>query len=186
TSATCPLRTSALNSLYEMVRPPGVMKYAWAMASRNNPPRTHQSAVGLGTDGRLSFWPDGLGALGNHGTSGERQLIVCRVDHHVVAFAEVAFENAHGQWIEHAALDGPLERAGPVYGIIPFLHEQIPGRRGQLDGDLAILEPLQQALQLDVHDLRRLILRQPLEEDDLVDAVDELRPEVLPERVEAR
>ena len=48
TSATWPLRTSALNSLYGICRPPGARNSAWPRASSSRTPRNHQSAVGRG------------------------------------------------------------------------------------------------------------------------------------------
>ena len=48
TSATWPLRTSDLNSLYGICRPPGVRKNACPMARTSSAPSTHHRAVGRG------------------------------------------------------------------------------------------------------------------------------------------
>ena len=54
---------------------------------------------------------------------------------------------------------------------------------GELDVDLAVLQPLEQAAHLDVDDLLHVLEAERMEEDDLVDPVEELGPEVLPQRL---
>ena len=49
--------------------------------------------------------------------------------------------------------------------------------------DLALLEPLHQPGELDVDDLLHVLAAERVEEDDLVDAVQELGPEVLAQGV---
>ncbi len=104
----------------------------------------------------------------------------------MVALAELALQHLQGQRVEHAPLDGALERACAVGRIVAFLHQEVLGRVGQLDVNLPILEPLQQAAKLDVDDLLQVLEAERVEEDDLVDPVQELRPEVLPQRLHHR
>ena len=100
-----------------------------------------------------------------------------------VALAELALQHAHRQRVEHPALDGPLQRPRAIRRVVALCDQHVLRPVGQLDVDLAILEPLHEAAQLDVDDLPHLLARQRVEEDDLVDAVEELRPEVLAQRV---
>ena len=96
-----------------------------------------------------------------------------------------ALQHAHRQRVEHPPLNGPLQRSGPIRWIIPFLHEEFLGPVGELNLDFAIGEPLHQPAQLDVDDLLHVLARQRMEHDDLVDAVEELRPEVLAQGLES-
>ena len=87
------------------------------------------------------------------------------------------------QRIEHAALNRPLQRPRAVGRIIPLAHELVPGRVGERDVDLALLQPPGQPGDLDIDDLLHVLAPEGVEEDDLVDPVQELRPEVLAKRV---
>ena len=93
-------------------------------------------------------------------------------------------EHAHRQRVEHPPLDRPLQRPRAVGRIVALGDQQILGAVGQLDVDLAILEPLHQAAQLDVDDRPHLLAAERVEEDDLVDPVEELRPEVRAQRLD--
>src|SRR5688572_8618533 len=136
--------------------------------------------------GRLSrgLVPGGLrGSANQHLLVEFEPGVAADVDDDAVAFAELALEHPQRQRIENAALDGALERAGPVHRIVTFGDDELARRFGQLDMDLAILEPLQQAAELNVDDLLHMIEPERVEEDDLVNPVDEFRPEVLAQRL---
>src|SRR5262245_33586589 len=142
-----------------MARPPGVMKYAWPMASTSSAPSAHQRAVGRGGAMRFSL-PGGTEGLGTYRfTFRKRQRVAARIDHHAIAFAELAVEHLHRQRVQDAALDGPLERPGSIDRIIAFLDQLVAGGVGQLDPDLPLLQALQQAPDLDIHDLADVALR---------------------------
>ena len=49
------------------------------------------------------------------------------------------------------------------------------GRVGQLQRDVPLRQPLAQPAELDLDDLLQMLLGQRVEDDDLVDAVEELR-----------
>src|SRR5688572_31750681 len=106
----------------------------------------------------------------------EGQAIVSHVDRYVIAFAELAFEHPHRQRIEDTALDGALQRPRAVHRIVAFRHEERLGRLAQVDVDLPFLETLEQAADLDVDDRLHVLQAERVEEDDFVDAVEELRP----------
>src|SRR6185436_227434 len=57
----------------------------------------------------------------------ETQFAARRVDSDPVPLAEVPLEDPHGEGIEHATLDRPLERPGAIGGIVPLLDDQILG-----------------------------------------------------------
>ena len=87
----------------------------------------------------------------------ERQLVAARVDDDRVALGELALEHAQRQRVEHPPLDRPLQRPRAIGRIIPFLHEEVLRRVGQLDLDLPIGQPLHQPAQLDVDDLLHVL-----------------------------
>ena len=116
-----------------------------------------------------------LGAL-------EHELALGRVDPDGVAGHEAPLEDRQRQLVDQALLDHPLERPGAVRRVVAQVAEQRPRRVGQLDLDVALADPLDQALDLQVDDLADLLAGQRLELDDVVEAVDELGPEVGLER----
>src|ERR671912_332173 len=142
TSATWPLRTRLLNSLYGIWRPVGDSRYACASASITKAPSTHQMAVGRpGTD--PFFPPDGSIGLGNRNlVFSEREAVGTRVHDDAISFAEFALQHAYRQLVQHALLDRPLQRTRAIHRIIPFLNEEFLRGVCQLDLDLAVGEPL--------------------------------------------
>ncbi len=75
-------------------------------------------------------------------------------------------------------LDRALERPGAVHRIVADPAEPGAGAIGQLDPDLAVVEQLLEPADLDVDDRPHVAGRQPVEQDDLVQPVEEFRPEV--------
>src|SRR6185436_13276234 len=105
TSATCPLRTNPLNSLYVICFPAGARKYAWPIASNVRTPSTHHRAVGLWDCWRRSLPPGGSDGLGMYRVSfREAQLATGEIHHDGVALAERAFEHAERQGIQQLPL----------------------------------------------------------------------------------
>ena len=76
-------------------------------------------------------------------------------------------------------MDRPLQRASPVHRVPASLDEQLACRFRDDQHDPAFVESLLEPCELDVHDCAQLILGQRLEHDDVVDAVQELGPEVV-------
>ena len=105
------------------------------------------------------------------------------VDPDGVARRELALEQSPGQRILDEPLDRPLERARPEGGIRAFLHDQLSGGRGQVDRQVLLGQPAIQPAQEQLDDLFEIGLRQRVEDDDLVDPVQELGPELGPERI---
>src|SRR4029077_16372639 len=93
-------------------------------------------------------------------------------------FAKGTLEHLHGQRIEDAALNGPLERPRAIRWIVTLAEQGLLGGVGELNKNLALLQAAHQPTELDVDDLLHEIAPQRMEEDDLVDAVQELWTEV--------
>src|SRR3954468_24900434 len=106
----------------------------------------------------------------NSVTFREAQLVTGHVHGDNIALAERSLEHAAGQRIEEPPLQGPLERASPIYRIITLTDEEVFRRIAELDGYLAVTEPLQQPPQLDLDDLLDVLALQGVEEHDFVDA----------------
>src|SRR5437879_10669605 len=110
----------------------------------------------------------------------EDDALVAGIHHHGIPRTEAAPQELIRQLVFDQPLDRPPQRPRPKRGIEPFLGPQVLGRRGQLQ--LHVL-PAQLALNPgdeDVHDGLDLIAGEGPEDDDLVDAVQELRPEPPP------
>ena len=101
------------------------------------------------------------------------------VDPDRLAFVEFSFEDLEAERIENLFLDRALQRPRAVNRIVAFARDQCLGGIGQLERDLLLLETFRQAAQLDLDDLLQVLLVQPVEDDDLVDAIQKLRPEML-------
>src|SRR3954469_16311715 len=111
------------------------------------------------------------------------QSIAAAVDHHRVAFEEVALEHPERERIEHQPLNRALERPRAVDRIVSFTRELFLGRFGELDVNFPLLEAPDQTRNLNVDDPLQVLAIERMEEDDLVDAVEELGPEVVAQRL---
>ena len=80
--------------------------------------------------------------------------------------------------IEDLALDEPLQRPRPEDRLEASFGKPFSGRGRDLQVHLAIPKPIVDLIDLDLDDLADLVLRERLEDDDLVDPVQELGPEV--------
>src|SRR5437763_3892451 len=105
------------------------------------------------------------------------------VDDDVVAVDELALQHAHRQRLDQVLLDGPLERPRAVDGVEALASHQLLGRLSELQRDLALGESRPQRPQLDLDDALDLLQAERVEDDDLVDAVQELGSEMRPHRV---
>src|SRR5438093_9499864 len=124
----------------------------------------------------FSLRPDSLAFL-------ERQPILPRVDRDRIALDEMAFEHPQRQRIKYQALNGALERPRAVGGIVALADEQLLRFLGEPDVDLPLFEALHQPGDLDVDDLLQVLAAERMEEDDFVDAIEELGPEVIAQGV---
>src|SRR4029453_5245185 len=74
-------------------------------------------------------------------------------------------------------LDRPSERTSAELRVEPLLGEQLDRPAAELDLDPLCSQPARQPVEEQLRDLAELLVRQRTEDDDLVDPVDELRPE---------
>src|SRR3954464_13737709 len=111
----------------------------------------------------------------------ERQPRAIAVDDDGVAFAEVSFEDPHRERIEHATLNRALERPGAVRRVVAFLDELFFGCVSEHYMNLALFEALHQPGELDLDDVLHVLTAERVEEDDFVDAIQKLGPEVFAE-----
>src|SRR5205807_9605494 len=120
----------------------------------------------------------GRGGL-RDGGSLERELAVASVHEERVALAEAAFQQRRRERVLDEPLQRPLQRTRPVCRVPARLGQQLLRGRCQLDVDAPLRQPSPQPGELELDDLRELLARELLEHDDLVDPVQELRPEAL-------
>ena len=78
------------------------------------------------------------------------------------------------------------ERPGAVLGVVALLDQELLGLVGQDQLQAVVLEPLADLRQLDVDDLLQVVAGQAAEDDDVVEAVEELGPEVPLDRAFSR
>src|SRR5213593_4114627 len=105
------------------------------------------------------------------------------IDDDVIAFAELALEHCQRQWILQQTLDSTLERAGAKCWIVAFDRENFSRRRRQLECELPIAEQALESLELKVDDVLDLLPAERTEDDDVINAIEELGTEVLTQRV---
>lgn len=103
---------------------------------------------------------------------------VVHVDVDRAALREAAFEDGETERVEDVVLDGALERAGTVDGVVAVLGHQLCGGVAELELEPAGSEALVDASQLDVDDALEIRAFKAVEDDDFIDAVEELGAEV--------
>src|ERR1700680_4166524 len=92
---------------------------------------------------------------------------------------ELVAQDALRKRILDLLLDRALQRPRAVHRIEARLADQIARLVIQVELHIAIEHPPPQVVELDFHDRANLLGAQRMEHDDVVDAVDELGPEVL-------
>jgi hypothetical protein len=98
----------------------------------------------------------------------------------VIAVFEAAFEDGEGQRVEEVLLDGAFEGPRAEDGIeVGVVGKVAGGVVGDSEVDVLLREAFDDALELDFDDLIKLRGVETVEDDDLVDAVEELGTEEL-------
>jgi hypothetical protein len=100
------------------------------------------------------------------------------VDLHCRAIRDFAAEQLFGQRILQVALDRALERPRAVDRIVADPAEPALGGIAELERDLAVLEQALHPPDLDLDDRRHVLGREPVKQDDLIEAVEELGAEM--------
>ncbi len=108
----------------------------------------------------------------------EHDPAVFDVDDDVVPLAKLTLEHAHGEGVEHPALNRALERSGSVGRFVSLVDEHALGCIGKGYVNLPIFQASHQPTKLNVDDLLEMLAAERVEEDDLVNPVQELRAEV--------
>jgi hypothetical protein len=115
----------------------------------------------------------------------ELELVVQRVciDFDVVATQNLAVENLDCQRVLNQALDGSFQWASAVRAIVAGEHQLMLRLGAQLDSDVAVCQLSLKVLEPEIDDVRQLLFAQRTEDDEVVDAVQKLRTEVLPQDI---
>src|SRR5256885_4856084 len=113
----------------------------------------------------------------------ERQMVAVLGPIHPdgVALRVLPFQHGHGQWVLQQPLDGPLQRARPVDGVVALRHDQLFCGGRHLEPELPLGHQPLDALELEIHDLRDVLARARPEDDHVVPPVQKLRAEGLPQ-----
>ena len=101
------------------------------------------------------------------------------VDGDLVAGLEPAAEHHPRELVLDQALDRPPQRAGAELRVEALAREQLDRLVAELDLDPLRAQPPCQPVEQQLRDLGQLLVGEGPEDDDLVDPVDELRPEAL-------
>src|SRR3984957_7539563 len=101
-----------------------------------------------------------------------------RIDGYAIARLEFSFEDFPRQRILKLLLDCPFQRTRAVNRIKTDIAEQIERLLRQGERKLTFRQTLGQIFRLNSRDLADLRLLQRAEHDDLVEPIDELRPEM--------
>ena len=80
-------------------------------------------------------------------------------------------------------LDGALERPRAVHRVVAAVRQIVARGVGEVEGEVAVGQPLLEPAELDVDDLPDVVALERVEDDDVVDAVQELGAEVLAQRL---
>src|SRR5712692_2393724 len=101
------------------------------------------------------------------------RAIFC-IDMDGLAFADFAFQDVYAERVENFFLDCALQRARAVNGIVTFARNQFLSRIGKIEFDFLLLETFRQSRQLNFNDLLEIVFGEPIENDDLIDAIEKL------------
>ena len=113
----------------------------------------------------------------------ERKLAIGpRIDLDLVALEEAPFEHQKCQWILDEALNRSLQRTCPERLIVTLCRKLMLRRRCQLDRQFSLRQQLIQLPELKTNDVLDLLFTKRLEDDDVVNAIEKLRTEVLTQR----
>ena len=108
----------------------------------------------------------------------DRKAVFVGVDRDGRAFLEVAAEEEAAEGGLNVALDVALQGPGAVGRIEAVLGDEGLGLIGEDELDAVVFAALGEVLDEELHDLFDFRFLEGLEKDDLIDAVQELRPEV--------
>src|SRR2546422_362345 len=111
----------------------------------------------------------------------ERDRLALGVDDDRVAVDELVLEQFERQRVLDQALNGPLERPRAERRVVALPAEERLGGVGDLELDALGLEPPLEMAELDLDDPGGLVAPERVEDHDLVDPVEELWPQGVPQ-----
>ena len=111
----------------------------------------------------------------------ELQAVIERIgfDCHVVAVQHFAIEDLDSERILHEFLQRAFERARAIRAVVAREQELVLRALGHLKRDAAVREQVLHIFKPQADDVRELLFVQRAEQHDVIDAVQELRAEVL-------
>ena len=101
----------------------------------------------------------------------------------MIAVQDFAIQNFQRQRILHQLLDRALQRTRAEVRVVAFGEEQFLGGVGELERNFALSQQAAYVFEAQFDDLDQLFFAQRVEDDDVVDAVEELGFEVAVQRV---
>src|SRR5580693_8474167 len=113
----------------------------------------------------------------------EPDLAALRLDRDSGPVPDLAGEQLDGERVDDEPLDRPLQRTGAELRVEPLAGEEGPGPLGRPDLDPAVLHPALHERELEVDDPLDLRFPERVEHDEVVEPVEELRPEERAERL---
>src|SRR5438445_4230167 len=125
-----------------------------------------------------------LGRRRRNPLEGEVRAILGAVHADLVALAVAPLQHGERQGVLEQAVDGALQRPGTVHRIVALGHKQLLRRGRHVERELAVGHELRDPGDLQVHDLRDVLVRQRTEHDDVVYPVQELGLERLAQQVQ--
>src|ERR1019366_9836999 len=124
--------------------------------------------------GKLSSGHAGPGPASN------QEAVCIGADDDLLAIMDLSREDHFGQRILHVLLDYPLQGPRPIGWIVALGREPRAGLRPEFEGDLAVIEEFRKPRELNIDNRTHVLAAQPVEQDDFVDAVQKLWPEMRP------
>src|SRR6266571_7575307 len=116
----------------------------------------------------------------------ERQVgpVLRAVHPHTVPFPVLSLEHGERERVLQEPLDGALQGPGPVDGIVALRDQELLRRRRHLEPHLSVGHESLEPRDLEIDDLADVLARERSEDDGIVHAVQELRPERLAQQFE--
>eukprot|EP01085_Mycamoeba_gemmipara_P004067 Mycagemm_TRINITY_DN10252_c0_g2::TRINITY_DN10252_c0_g2_i1::g.4067::m.4067 type:complete len:259 gc:universal TRINITY_DN10252_c0_g2_i1:1483-707(-) len=106
------------------------------------------------------------------------ELLAVRVDRHARVVHELARDEHARESRADLLLQVSPQGTRAVDGIVGRVQDKRDGLWAEIDRDLTLRESLRDAGQLQVHDVAEVVVRERVEDDDVVEAIEELWPKV--------
>src|ERR1700722_5612719 len=109
----------------------------------------------------------------------EYQRIFFELGGYPIPRDEIAAQNLLCQGVLDLRLNGALQGPRPIDRVEAGLADLVACVIVQAQGDVALRQPQAQSSQLDIDDRANLLAPERMEHHDLIDSIDEFRPEML-------